>query len=77
MPAACPKRYDYMDLFYIMEQLTTLRPTVVQSLLEVTQHYRIRRLFLYMADIWLRKQGIRGLRILTPRASILGHTNCN
>lgn len=45
-----PKRYDYMDLFYIMEQLTTLRPTVVQSLLEATQHYRIRRLFLYMAE---------------------------
>ena len=45
-----PKRYDYMDLFYIMEQLTTLRPTVVQSLLETTQHYRIRRLFLYMAE---------------------------
>ena len=44
------KRYDYMDLFYIMEQLTTLRPTVVQSLLEATQHYRIRRLFLYMAE---------------------------
>lgn len=45
-----PKRYDYVDLFYIMEQLTTLRPAVVQSLLEATSHYRTRRLFLYMAE---------------------------
>ena len=45
-----PKRYDYMDLFYIMEQLTTLRPKVVQNLIETTQNYRIKRVFLYMAE---------------------------
>ena len=28
-----PKRYDYMDLFYIMDQLTTLRTKVVYFLL--------------------------------------------
>ena len=45
-----PRQYDYMDLFYIMEQLTTLRPNVVQSLLETTKHYKMKRLFLYMAE---------------------------
>lgn len=45
-----PRQYNYMDLFYIMEQLTTLRPNVVQSLLETTKHYKMKRLFLYMAE---------------------------
>ena len=45
-----PHQYNYMDLFYIMEQLTTLRPEVVQLLLETTKHYKLKRLFLYMAE---------------------------
>lgn len=45
-----PNQYDYMDLFYIMEQLTTLRPDVVQHLLENTDNIKIKRLFLYMAQ---------------------------
>ena len=44
------KQYDYLDLFYIMEQLTTLRPDVVQNLLEKTDNIKIKRLFLYMAE---------------------------
>lgn len=39
-----------MDLFYITPQLTTLRPEVVQSLLETTKNYKMKRLFLYMAE---------------------------
>src|SRR3712207_1835616 len=45
-----PRQYNYMDLFYIMEQLTTLRPNVIQLLLETTKHYKMKRLFLYMAE---------------------------
>jgi len=45
-----PRQYNYMDLFYIMEQLTSLRAEVVQFLLETTQHYKLKRLFLYMAE---------------------------
>ncbi len=45
-----PHQYSYMDLFYIMEQLTSLRAEVVQFLLETTQHYKLKRLFLYMAE---------------------------
>jgi len=45
-----PKYYDYVDLYYIMEQLTTLRSDVVQSLLEATNNFRVKRMFLYMAE---------------------------
>ncbi len=45
-----PKEYSYMDLYYIMEQLTTLRPEIIQSLLEHTSNIRVKRLFLFMAE---------------------------
>ncbi len=45
-----PERYNYMDLFYIMEQLTSLRTDVVQSLLETIKNIRVKRMFLYMAE---------------------------
>lgn len=45
-----PKHYSYMDLFYIMEQLTTLRPQIVQSMLENTNNLKVKRMFLYMAE---------------------------
>ncbi len=45
-----PKRYSYMDLYYIMEQLTALRPAIVQQLLEATNSLTVKRLFLYMAE---------------------------
>ena len=44
-----PNQYNYMDIFYIMEQLTTLRSEVVQQLLENTNNLKVKRLFLYMA----------------------------
>lgn len=45
-----PKQYSFMDLYYIMEQLTTLRPEVVQDLLEHTDNLKVKRMFLYMAE---------------------------
>jgi hypothetical protein len=45
-----PKQYSFIDLFYIMEQLTTLRPEILQGLLENTDSQKIKRLFLYMAE---------------------------
>ena len=45
-----PKQYSYTDLYYIMEQLTTLRPEVVQQLLENTDNLKVKRMFLYMAE---------------------------
>ena len=45
-----PQQYAFMDLFYVMEQLTTLRPEIVQHLLEKTNNLKVKRLFLYMAE---------------------------
>ena len=45
-----PKQYSYMDLYYIMEQLTTLRPEVIQNLLENADNLKAKRMFLYMAE---------------------------
>lgn len=45
-----PKQYNFMDLYYIMEQLTTLRPDILQSLLENTNSLKVKRMFFYMAE---------------------------
>ncbi|HZK27757.1 MAG TPA: type IV toxin-antitoxin system AbiEi family antitoxin domain-containing protein [Thermoclostridium sp.] len=45
-----PQQYNYMDLYYIMEQLTTLRSEVIQNLLETTKNLRVKRMLLYMAE---------------------------
>jgi len=45
-----PSRYSYVDLYYIMEQLTALRPKKVQQLLETTRNLSAKRMFLYMAE---------------------------
>ena len=39
-----------MDLYYVMEQLATLRSDIVQRLLETTSNNRVKLLFLYMAE---------------------------
>jgi hypothetical protein len=45
-----PAQYSYMDLYYIMEQLTSLNPEAVQSLLENTDSNKVKRMYLYMAE---------------------------
>lgn len=45
-----PEQYSYMDIYYIMEQLTSLRAEVVQTLLENIKNQRVKRMFLYMAE---------------------------
>lgn len=45
-----PDYYNYMDLYYIMEQLTSLDPEKVQAALENTSSQRVKRMFLYMAE---------------------------
>lgn len=45
-----PKYFSLIDLFYVMEQLTTLRPQFLQQLLEKQKSVKIKRLFLYMAE---------------------------
>ena len=45
-----PSHYNYMDLYYIMEQLTSLDPVNVQEALSLTSSQRVKRMFLYMAE---------------------------
>lgn len=45
-----PSQYNYMDLYYLMEQLTSLDPEGVQKALENTSSQRVKRMFLYMAE---------------------------
>ena len=45
-----PTNYALMDVYYIMEMLTTLRPKLVQLLLEECASVKVKRLFLYMAE---------------------------
>lgn len=45
-----PKFYTFMDLYYIMEQMTTLRIDVLQRLLERCTSNKVKRMFLYMAS---------------------------
>lgn len=54
-----PSRYDIMDVFYLMEMLTSLRSALVQQLLENCTSVKVKRMFLYMAEKahhrWLAK----------------------
>lgn len=45
-----PQQYSYMDLFYIIKQMTMLHPEKLQLLLETTKSLKVKRMFLYMAE---------------------------
>ena len=45
-----PKYYSLMDLYYVMEMLTTVRPQLMQQLMEQCTSFKVKRLFMYMAD---------------------------
>jgi hypothetical protein len=47
-----PKLESYDEANYIMEGLSSLRPSVVQSLLEGCQSIKVKRLFLYLAEMY-------------------------
>lgn len=54
-----PKYVTFSQSLLIIENLTTLRPNVVQELLRLCSSIRVKRLFLYMADYhnqpWFKK----------------------
>ena len=64
-----------LDLYYIMESLTTLRPKLVQSLLETCTSKKVRRLFLYMAEKaghqWFRTLNLDSIPLGTSRYMIV------
>lgn len=54
-----PNRYSYEESVYIMENLMTLRPSLVQKLLENCRSIKAKRLFLHSANMlhhpWIKK----------------------
>jgi len=45
-----PRHQDMDECYHLMEGLTTLRPALVQALLESCTSIKVKRLFLYLAD---------------------------
>ena len=45
-----PSHYDLMDVYYLMEMLTSLRASLVQQLLEECTSVKVKRMFLYMSE---------------------------
>ncbi|MFV0345030.1 MAG: type IV toxin-antitoxin system AbiEi family antitoxin domain-containing protein [Bacteroidales bacterium] len=70
-----PRHYGYMDLYYIMEQMTTLRPNVLQNLLENTGSNKVKRMFLYMAEksghYWYNSLNIGRLALGTAKYKLV------
>ncbi|GHU74344.1 hypothetical protein FACS189413_19060 [Bacteroidia bacterium] len=46
----CPDKFPLIEGYEIMENLLTLRPSVVQTLLEQCKSIKVKRLFLYFAE---------------------------
>lgn len=46
----CPVQFPLSEAFELMEGLATLRPAIVQSLLEQCKSVKVKRLFLYFAE---------------------------
>ena len=71
-----PKEVGFDESLLIMENLVTLRPDVVQSLLTACRSVKVKRLFLYMAErhehTWLSKLDLskivigKGKRMIIP-----------
>ena len=63
-----------LDIYYIMEGLTTLRPNLVQTLLEACTSQKVRRLFLYMAEkaghSWYKALKLENVNLGTSRFMI-------
>ena len=64
-----------MDLYYVMEQLTSLRADVVQTLLEHIKNQRIKRVFLYMAEkaghYWFNMLNIDRINLGTSKQQLV------
>jgi hypothetical protein len=48
--ALCPNQFSLTEAFELMENLTSIRPTQVQTLLEQCKSVKVKRLFLFFAE---------------------------
>ncbi len=46
-----PKKFDLAEVYLIMEGLTSLKPSEVQKMLEACTSIKVKRLFLYFAEV--------------------------
>ena len=64
-----------LDIYYIMESLTTLRPKLVQSLLESCTSQKVKRLFVYMAEKaahpWFKALNLDSVTLGTSRYMVV------
>ncbi len=64
-----------LDIYYIMESLTTLRPNLLQSLLETCTSQKVRRLFVYMVEKaghpWFKALNLDSITLGTSRYMIV------
>lgn len=64
-----------LDLYYIMESLTTIRPKLVQALLEACSSQKVKRLFAYMAEkanhSWLKALKLDNVQLGTARCMVV------
>ncbi len=55
----CPERFTLQETYQIMELLTAVKPLLIQTLLEGCSTVKVKRLFLYMAELaghaWLKR----------------------
>jgi hypothetical protein len=72
-----PKQYNLTDLYYVMEMLNTLRPNVVQALLEQNISVKVKRLFLYMAEkanhAWFEAIDISNISLGSGKRSVVNN----
>lgn len=70
-----PGCYDYMDLYHIMEQLTTLRGDVLQRLLEGGRNFGAKRMLLCMAEkaghAWLDELDLERIPLGTSKMRLV------
>lgn len=61
------EEHDWIEAYEIMENLTTLRPATVQELLELCNSVKVKRGFLYLANLsghkWLKYIDLKSLKL--------------
>jgi len=72
-----PKDIGFDEAQLIMENLVTLRPDIVQGLLEICHSVKVKRLFLYMAErqehTWLSKLDLSKIDLGKGKRMIILH----
>lgn len=70
-----PQRFDLIESYQLLEGLTTLRPIIVQQLLENCNSIKVVRLFLYMADklghTWFKQLDLHKMKLGNGKRSLV------